>query len=1369
MIYTKSPSEFISSHIFVFLTVFIVGIINGPDLMADPASEFAKIVSVDADLSDKFGTAIAITGNTMVVGAPFEESGGFSRGAAYVYQLSGNSWIYQSKLIASDGANSDNFGEAISISDNLVLIGATKHNTNSLNSAGAAYVFANTSGNIWVEQAKLSASDAQAAAFFGKSVAISGNMAIIGASWHDISGISNAGAAYIFANTNGNTWVEQTKIFSSLYNQNAYFGESVAISGNVAVVGAYKDNSVLSFAGSVYVYYNTSANIWGQETRFYASDLASSDQFGHTLSLSDNILLVGSTGDDVAGAAYIYANTSGNIWAEKAKLTPSQGASQDNFGISVSLSGNKALIGANGNDEIGTNTGSAYLFLSTNVSTWTEQEIFVAGDGKENDFFGMAVSLSGNLGAVGAPQEVSQGTDAGAVYSFDFNNLTHAPIIQPWPVLDLTFPAGQASVNITSANLSASDLDGDNLTWTVSTPPAHGTILTLDTSANNIDSLIYQSDFPEGVGDKFELQVDDGSYSRRITVSIGSQNTDFDSIFSNGSLPYQQFGAAVDTDGRYMIVGASRESNIASSSGAAYVYMRSGNSWVFQYKLKASDAEANDEFGSAVSISGNIAVVGAHLEDSFGNSSGAAYVFANTSGNTWVQQCKLVSHLPVANNNFGQTLAISGNNIIIGIGLGTESHFGSNSGGAYIFSNTSGNIWSLQKHFVSDGGSSNGNFGTSVDISGNVAVIGARNEYFGGASGKGAAYIFANTSGNTWTQQARLSPNDIEATDSFGSSVAISGNYVAVGSKLDDSAGTDAGATYIFCNTSGSNWVEQTKIMASNAELNDNFGSSLDISGTTVLVGASYKDGPNGSNSGAAYLFTQTSANTWVEKHRLLNPASLSGDYFGGAVAISGNLAIVGALYNDSMGTNAGATYSFELGAISPYLSPNESFSYVLDQNNSLTLNYMDILAYSYYDTPLQWTLSSNASYGEVTDLSTVGDNISNLVYVPNVDFYGYDSFVLRVTDGSAGSYREQIIQLEILPLPITLPTTKSFGATYRTIFSSNNIGHLIGGANDFGQLGNNQASSNIFPMMTVTIGTSTNQMAIGAEHVLARGDDGSVWSWGNNNFGQLGQGDLNLRPTPTQISGLNNILRVYTGAYSSYAVTESGELYSWGRNHHGQLGINSVTHQNTPQLVSLPGEVEDLSIGTSHVLAIVSGNLYAWGADGFGQLGDGPVVQDISLRDEPMLINDQQDWSRVFAGGFHSHAWTSSNTIYAWGKNIHGQLGVGHNSLVSSANTDTVSLSDIKNISGGYGHTLFLKHDGSIWATGSNNYGQTVAGQDNLNTPFQVSGINIQPSNEITTGPYSSLYLEASPMKIYIWGISPSGNSDTPTLYYSE
>jgi alpha-tubulin suppressor-like RCC1 family protein len=291
----------------------------------------------------------------------------------------------------------------------------------------------------------------------------------------------------------------------------------------------------------------------------------------------------------------------------------------------------------------------------------------------------------------------------------------------------------------------------------------------------------------------------------------------------------------------------------------------------------------------------------------------------------------------------------------------------------------------------------------------------------------------------------------------------------------------------------------------------------------------------------------------------------------------------------------------------------------------------------------------------------------------------------------------------------------------------------------------------------------------LGAEHGIAVDDSGIVWTWGQNNYGQLGHGDQTLRNTPAQISGLSDVSQVYAGAYSSYAVTKSGNLYAWGRNHNGELGVNLSGDQLTPQIVPLIGELQDLSVGVSHVLAIIDSNLYSWGNDGFDQLGDGPGVSPLNVRDEPMLIDDSLTWKRVFAGGFHSHGWTSTNTIFAWGKNSHGQLGVGHTSPVSSSNTTTVSLGNLIQISGGYEHSLFLEEDGTVWASGSNLLGQTGNGSEGVEFPTLVPGLSLSGNNEISAGAYNSLYLQSSPFQIFIWGRNPSGNITTPSLYYSE
>ena len=283
---------------------------------------------------------------------------------------------------------------------------------------------------------------------------------------------------------------------------------------------------------------------------------------------------------------------------------------------------------------------------------------------------------------------------------------------------------------------------------------------------------------------------------------------------------------------------------------------------VEQAKLTASDAEASDQFGYSVSISGdgNTAIVGARLEDPGGvSSAGAAYVFTR-SGTSWSQQAKLTASDAEASDFFGVSVSISsdGNTAIVGAYFEDPGGL-SSAGSAYVFTR-SGTTWSQQAKLTASDAEASDRFGFSVSISsdGNTAIVGAYLEDPGGVSSAGSAYVFTR-SGTTWTEEFKLTASDAEAIDLFGISVSISGdgNTAIVGARLEDPGGvSDAGSAYVFTR-SGTSWSQQAKLTASDAEASDFFGWSVSISsdGNTAIVGA-YSEDPGGvSGAGSAYIF----------------------------------------------------------------------------------------------------------------------------------------------------------------------------------------------------------------------------------------------------------------------------------------------------------------------------------------------------------------------------------------------------------------------------------------------------------------------------------------------------------------------------------
>ncbi|MBK8430868.1 MAG: hypothetical protein IPL28_06050 [Chloroflexi bacterium] len=237
------------------------------------------------------------------------------------------------------------------------------------------------------EQAKLTASDAAANDNFGVSVAVSGDTAVIGA-YQDDDGGSNSGSAYVFTRS-GEVWSEQAKLTASDAAANDFFGISVAVSGDTAVIGAYQDDNVGSNSGSAYVF-TRSGEVWSEQAKLTASDPAMNDWFGYSVAISGDTAIIGAYLDDDggsnSGSAYVFTRTAG-VWSQQAKLTASDPAMDDWFGYSVAISGDTAVIGAYQDDDGGSDSGSAYAFTRMGV-VWSQQAKLTASDPAANDWFG---------------------------------------------------------------------------------------------------------------------------------------------------------------------------------------------------------------------------------------------------------------------------------------------------------------------------------------------------------------------------------------------------------------------------------------------------------------------------------------------------------------------------------------------------------------------------------------------------------------------------------------------------------------------------------------------------------------------------------------------------------------------------------------------------------------------------------------------------------------------------------------------------------------------------------------------------------------------------------------------------------------------
>jgi hypothetical protein len=413
-----------------------------------------------------------------------------------------------------------------------------------------------------------------------------------------------------------------------------------------------------------------------------------------------------------------------------------------------------------------------------------------------------------------------------------------------------------------------------------------------------------------------------------------------------------RFGVSVAISGNTVVVGASQEASAATgvdgnqadnsvpNRGAAYVFVRNGSTWAQQAYLKQSDSEAGAVFGTSVAIDGNTIVVGANSQDGGGPAnSGAVYVFTR-SGSTWTQQGGfLKASAPGGSDSFGFTVAISGDTLVAGAEYQGTS--GANSGAAYVFLRAAG-VWSQQAFLNASNPGVNDQFGHSVAISANTVVVGSIFEDSGltgvvagapndtttgnAALNTGAAYVFTR-SGVTWTQQAYLKPSGAAPDTEFGTSVAVSGGTILVGAPADDTTLANSGAAYLFERT-GTTWTSHSTFRPSPLVAQSFFGSFVALSGDTAIIGAR-AESTTAASSGAAYVFFRTyplGASTWTQQPLIKASNPGTNDQFGFAVGASGNSVVIGAEREDSStaginsspndaATDAGAAYSYAAAA----------------------------------------------------------------------------------------------------------------------------------------------------------------------------------------------------------------------------------------------------------------------------------------------------------------------------------------------------------------------------------------------------------------------------------------------------------------------
>lgn len=437
---TYSPSAEDVGRSFEFTAVFRLAArrsigIDGPVVAADGGEcrgdvvcdthETQKLTASDAAAGDEFGTAVALSGDRILVGARHEACVAGARcGSAYVFRYDDGAWLEEQKLTALDAEGDEQFGHAVSLFGERALVGARNDGCAAGARCGSAYVY-RYDGTAWALEAKLTAADAAPGDQFSKSLSIAGDWAFVGAYSDDCSRGEDCGSAYIY-HYDGTRWVQVQKLTApqpSAYDQ---FGGAVSVFGEWAFVGAGgRDCASGDYCGSAYVYRNAGPTwiLWAALT---PSDAAAGDYFGFAASISDDRALVTAPNDRCAagpycGSVYVY-RFDGTTWIEEQRLTAFDAGEGDGFGFSVSISADRVLVGAANDDCVaGGFCGSAYVYRYDG-NIWVAVQKLTASEPAEADWLGASVSLSGDRAIVAASgRACPAGSYCGAAYSFDLS------------------------------------------------------------------------------------------------------------------------------------------------------------------------------------------------------------------------------------------------------------------------------------------------------------------------------------------------------------------------------------------------------------------------------------------------------------------------------------------------------------------------------------------------------------------------------------------------------------------------------------------------------------------------------------------------------------------------------------------------------------------------------------------------------------------------------------------------------------------------------------------------------------------------------------------------------------------------------------
>ena len=844
--------------------------------------------SPDSSRVNNFAADIDFNGDYALVGARKDktDSNGntfsYEKGSAFLYKKnSTGGWELIQKLVANNPFNRTWFGNTVRISDNYIVV--------STNGNRSMYVFEKDNSGIWVETQEIentfnvsSTGDIQIS---GDIIAVGDGQARNTPSSHSGFDPGN-GHVFIYEKTNGVWGITDTLSASDPYG-NDHFGESFQLDGNRIIIGApnkfhdYQGSNQINQVGAVYSFERDVNGNWVETQKLTPTVPGHQDRFGRKVALSGDHLLVGTYFEDEdanenntlaeAGSVYFYHFENGQ-WTLVNKAVNSDRATYDKFGFSLDIEGDKAIIAAIGTDNgieipnkttVQIETGSAYIF-EYDGNTWNETTKVVSDKMSTQSGFGNNVRIDNNS------IYITSNNHASDVENFKRTLVYHGSLSEPYLV---NVGVGDENKLVTSDRDKWDDfgyavaISGD---WAIAGAPREDH----DATGTNYTAV---------AGSAYLFQKNNNG-----------EWIEMQKIVSDDRDVRDYFGHSVSIDGDYAVVGG--YNRVDNQDGAAYVFKRNADdTWSQMQKLtRTNNATTSNFYAWDVSISGDKIFVGAPEESvTVGGqtytSAGKVYVYELDASSSWVEFATLTSNDVETGDRFGYSIDVDGTTAIIGAyfeDLVNTPNNTNDAGAAYIFDRDGAGNWNQTQKISSTNPHFADYFGYDVALHNNTAVIGSFGEDYDLTQSNymeraGTAFVFKKING-TWTKTDQLLANDREENDRYGSSVAIYGNHILVGAFADGDPSSStstmwnrAGAAYLYEEGTNNSWYFVDKITSSIRHEDDNFGNSVALSNSTILIGAPFEsqdelNGDTKTSAGAIYFFDMIPNSTGSAKRTLV-------------------------------------------------------------------------------------------------------------------------------------------------------------------------------------------------------------------------------------------------------------------------------------------------------------------------------------------------------------------------------------------------------------------------------------------------------------------------------------------------------------------